>query len=317
MRSFFLLLILAGLLSSCGVRNTVTSPVVSGKIDGNYTGCAIGAFVNGLENLADFQTMSNKTLAVVLWYVHWQEAFPSSDADTVYRNGSVPLITWEPWITNGLGTLEAIATGSYETYVTEFLTAAKAWGKPMFLRFAHEMNGNWYPWDGAHNGSEEAGERYKRAWIYIYNVKEAVGAANVTLVWSPNNTDLPNEAWNTPEAYYPGDQYVDWIGMDGYNWGYAGWEDFDQIFSSVYQKLTSLTGKPLMIGEFSSAEQGGDKAVWISDVLTRIKSSYPRVKALCWFNIDKERDWRVNSSVSAEAAWRGSISDSYFDKSLL
>ncbi len=293
-----------------------TSPI-NEKMDGNFSGCAVGAFVNGLDKLSSFQAISNKTLALVLWYVHWQESFSSADADAVYNNGSVPLITWEPWITHELGTLEAIASGSYETYVTDFLTAARDWGKPLFLRFAHEMNGNWYPWDGAHNGGAEGAEKYKKAWICIYNVKESVGAGNVILVWSPNNTDLPSASWNTPEAYYPGDQYVDWIGMDGYNWGYKDWEDFDSIFGSIYAKLISLSSKPLMIGEFSSAEPGGDKAAWISDALAKIENNYPAIKALCWFNIDKERDWRVNSSSSAEAAWRRSISDSYFDKSLL
>ncbi|MFH1576965.1 MAG: glycosyl hydrolase [Candidatus Margulisiibacteriota bacterium] len=296
---------------------TNNAPTVD-RINENITGCGIGAFVNGLSNLSDFQSMTGKQLAVVLWYVHWTDAFPTSDADTVFNNGSVPLITWEPWITHELGTLEAIASGSYETYVNEFIQAAKDWGKPLFLRFAHEMNGNWYPWDGSHNGATaEAAERYKRAWVYIYNVRATLEADNIYLVWSPNNTNLPDASWNTIAAYYPGDQYVDWVGMDGYNWGYGNWQDFNAIFSSVYSNLTALTQKPLMIGEFASAEPGGSKADWITDALSQIKNNYPRVKIFCWFNIDKERDWRINSSSSAEAAFRQAIGDSYFVESLL
>jgi beta-mannanase len=266
-----------------------------------------------MENISSFQTMIGKKLAVVLWYVHWQNPFPSAEADTVNANGSTPLITWEPWITHELGTLEAIASGSYESYVRSFLQAAKAWGKPLFLRFAHEMNGNWYPWDGVHNDPE----KYKRAWIYICNIKKELKADNVSLVWCPNNTNQPDASWNTVAAYYPGDDYVDWVGMDGYNWGYEKWQSFDAVFSSVYNTLTSLTSKPLMIGEFAAAEQGGSKADWITDAFARIKSNYPRIKLFCWFNIKKERDWRVNSSSSSEAAFKSVLQDSYFSSKIM
>jgi beta-mannanase len=300
----------------CGAATV--SRGISGKVSGNFTGCATGAFVNGLENLSSFQTMIGKNLAAVLIYVHWEDPFPTSDANTINANGSVPLITWEPWITHEAGTLEAISSGSYESYVRTFIQAAKDWGKPMFLRFSHEMNGNWYPWDGFHNGGDAAAvQKYKQAWQYIYNVKEELGAGNVTLVWCPNNTDQPIASWNAASQYYPGDDYVDWVGMDGYNWGYGSWEAFDSAFNNIYQALTALTQKPLMIGEFASADNGGDKGAWITDSLSRLQSDYPRVKLFCWFNINKERDWRVNSSASAEAAFRQGIGDSYFVENLL
>ena len=309
---YLLLLFLVLCLNNCGRETLVNQTFGSGKISGDFSGCAVGAFVNGMENISSFQTMIGKKLAVVLWYVHWQDPFPSAEADLVSANGSVPLITWEPWITHPLGTLEAIASGSYESYVREFLQAAKDWGKPLFLRFAHEMNGNWYPWDGYHNGGSAGAETYKRAWLYVYNVREELKADNVNLVWCPNNTNQPDVSWNTVSAYYPGDQYVDWVGMDGYNWGYGSWQSFDSVFSGVYQSITSLTQKPIMIGEFGSAEQGGNKADWITDAFAKIKSSYPGIKVFCWFNINKERDWRVNSSSSSEAAFKNSLQDGYF-----
>ncbi|MFH1684148.1 MAG: glycosyl hydrolase [Candidatus Margulisiibacteriota bacterium] len=296
------------------------------KLDGNFSGCALGAYVNGIENLADFQTQIGKNLAVVLWYVHWPasasagkpEPFPAKEADQALANGSVPLITWEPWVTHTSGTLAAIVIGEYEDYVTGFLRAAKEWGKPLFLRFAHEMNGNWYPWDGSHNGSSEnSPEKYKQAWLYIYNVKERLKADNVKLVWSPNNTSQPDASWNKISKYYPGDQYVDWISLDGYNWGYGSWETFAAVFKRGYQELTALTDKPLMIGEFASAEQGGSKASWIKQALSQVKEEYPRIKLFCWFNINKERDWRINSSDPSAAAFKQAIGDRYFLENLL
>lgn len=307
------LIFIAVLLSSCGSQTAVTAH----KMDGNFTGCAIGAYVNGMENISSFEAVTGKNLAIVLWYVHWQDSFPTTDANTVYNNGSVPLITWEPWITGSPNTLEAVASGSYETYVRTFLQAAKDWGHPLFLRFAHEMNGNWYPWDGAHNGAAAGPARYKQAFIYIHDVRQQIGASNVYLVWNPNHTSVPSESWNTISAYYPGDQYVDWIGMDGYNWGYAAWKSFDSVFDNAYQTLTALTTKPLMIGEFASATREGSRADWIADAFSKIKTNYPRIKAFTWFNINKERDWRITSYASDEAAFRNGIYDGYYIESML
>jgi beta-mannanase len=280
------------------------------SISGNFPGCSTGAFVNGFENLNSFQSMAGKKLAVLHWYIHWQEDFPQKEVELAAKNGSVPMLTWEPWVTHPAGTLQAIAAGEYDEYVKDFLTAAADWGKPLLLRFAHEMNGNWYPWAGFP-------EKYKRAWLYIHNVKGKTGAGNVDLVWCPNNTNQPDEAWNNFAAYYPGNQAVDWIGMDGYNWGYSGWQSFDSVFGKCYQALTSLTGKPLMIGEFSSAEAGGDKAAWIKDAFAKIQNGYPRIKLLCWFNINKERDWRIDSSPAAEAAFKYALQSDHFSDKIL
>jgi hypothetical protein len=276
-------------------------------------GCAVGAFVNGLENLASFQSAIGQKLAVVLWYVHWQEPFPSAEAEIVAANGSVPLITWEPWLAGGLA---AITAGSCDHYIRAFLQAAKEWGKPILLRFGHEMNGNWYPWAGAHNGENAGPDRYQEAWRYIYNVKQEVGAANVALVWCPNSYSIPAAAWNKAVNYYPGDAYVDWLGLDGYNWGYDRWQDFDAVFADLYAQLAALPAKPLMIGEFASSENGGSKAAWITDAFAKLKASYPRVKLLCWFNINKERDWRVDSSAAALAAFKNALPNGYFSSKM-
>ncbi len=248
--------------------------------------CAVGAFVNGIENLSFFQSQVNKKLAVVLWYIHWSDPFPAKEAEIVAKNNSIPMLTWEPWLAKGL---DPIINEEQEAYIEQFIQAAKAYGKPILLRFAHEMNGNWYPWDGVHNSSE----KYKKAWLYIYNVKQKLKANNILLVWCPNNRSLPNKPWNQIKNYYPGDQYVDWVGMDGYNWGYGNNETFDQVFSDIYRELIKLCDKPIMIGEFATAGNDQAKTAWFKDALEQLKTKYSKVKLICWFNINKERDWRV------------------------
>ncbi len=119
---------------------------------------------------------------------------------------------------------------------------------------------------------------------------------------------------STPlEALYPGDAYVDWLGLDGYNWGTSApgksWQSFAQVFGATYADLTALSAKPLLIAKTASAEAGGDKADWIADAYSaRTLRQFPRIRGIIWFNEDKETDWRIESSASAQAAFAQAVS---------
>jgi beta-mannanase len=184
------------------------------------------------------------------------------------------------------------------------------------------MNGDGYGWSGAKNGaSSTAAQQFVATWRYVHGRFAKAGVTNVTWVWCPNHESVPAAAWNTPESYYPGDAYVDWTCVDGYNWGTsqtvatAGWtsrwQTFDEIFGPTYQRLVALAPtKPMMIGEFASSEAGGDKAAWITDAAARIASpGYAQIRAFVWFNEAKETDWRVQSSAAALAAFKASFGD--------
>ena len=232
--------------------------------------------------------------------------------------------------------LETIVDGLYDDVLKSWADGARAVGKPVFLRFAHEMNGDWYPWSGVKNGGGEmAGygspdlpdgpERYVDAYRYVHEFFAAQGADNVLWVWCPN---APFEAmehalgpWNRAAAYYPGDDYVDWLCFDGYNWGdsafgqqfNAQWLSFSDIFASSYVELQAINAdKPIIIGEFSSTEEGGDKSAWIREAFHAIRDDFPQIRALIWFHIAKETDWRINSSDAALEAYRQAIADDYW-----
>ena len=174
------------------------------------------------------------------------------------------------------------------------------------------MNGNWYPWSEQINGNK-AGQ-YVKAWQHVHDIFTQQRATNVTWVWSPNveytqSTPLKN--------LYPGSSYVDWVGMDGYNWGNmksTGWQTFAQIFGQTHKDILSVaSGKPLMIAETASAEAKGNKASWISDAFTtQLTQTFPDVKAVIWFNENKETDWRVESSSTATAAFAKAIASSRY-----
>jgi endoglucanase len=134
------------------------------------------------------------------------------------------------------------------------------------------------------------------------------GAWNVRWVWCID-AGLGKVALN---RIYPGDDYVDWVGIDGYNWGLqhpeSGWRSFDDIFSVAYRALCRLSQRPVMIAETASVELGGDKAAWIANTFAALPERYSRVRAIAWFNeLRPDGDFPVDSSPEALAAFREAI----------
>jgi beta-mannanase len=165
-------------------------------------------------------------------------------------------------------------------------------GAPVMARWGHEFNGNWYPWGIANNNSNPA--LYISAYRHVHDLVVAAGATNVQWVWCFNNGSTPDASYNDPAQSYPGDAYVDWVGIDGYNWGLDPswdptgnhWTSFDSMFTSAYAQARAIAPKrPIMIGEVASSEDGGNKAQWISDMSTALQSGrYPDLKLVVYFD---------------------------------
>ena len=251
-------------------------------------------------------------------YQAWQSpycGFYSRELREINRTGRTAIITWEPWELPVLEkppydqvrfSLKRILAGDYDEYIWSWAQASKSLGLPYFLRPMHEMNGNWYPWCGTVN--ENQPEEYAQTWRYLHGIFQAAGATEVSWVWCPYAISFPGWHKNAISCYYPGDAYVDWIALDGYNWGdtqpWSRWQTFEDIFSSGYETVTRLTNKPMLIGETASAETGGNKSLWIRSAFEVLTQSFLRVEGLVWFNVNKECDWRINSSDGALLAFR-------------
>jgi hypothetical protein len=288
------------------------------------TPIALGAYIAGAPwdpSLIDqFTQLVGVAPSVVMWYQDWAHPgvreFDPVKMDAVASRGAMPMVTWEPWdYTLGVNqpayALRKITSGMYDPYITQWAQGAKAWGKPFYLRPAQEMNGNWYPWGYGVNGNTPA--QYVKAWRRVVGIFRQVGAMNVRWTWSPNVGGTSGKRRGTASssyaAFYPGDSDVDWVGMDGYNWGtsqsWSAWQDLATVFGATYSALASMTAKPMLIAETASAEQGGDKASWIATgFLTTILSNFPRIQAAIWFDENKETDWRVNSSPASLTAYQ-------------
>ena len=287
----------------------------------------LGAYSSGvpetLQGIVTLERAVGTTLPLIQVYVAWgdrpQEEFPRRLAAAIADLGSVTVITWEPWLSDFENSLHpglplravrdrhglaAVARGDYDFYVDAWAADAARFGRPVFLRFGHEMNDPYrYPWGPQNNTKEE----YIAAWLHVRARFARAGAGNVIWVWSPH---VAYPYWDT---YYPGANSVDWIATGALNFGDVGqqwshWWSFDEIFGRQYARLASF-GKPVMIAEFGSLAVGGDRAAWYRNALTDLPKRYPAVRSLLFFEDANDQtvtyqkvDWSVASDPAVSAA---------------
>ncbi len=171
------------------------------------------------------------------------------------------------------------------------------------------MNGFWFPWSEGVNGNTPGS--FVAAWRHVHDIFTEVGATNATWVWCPN-VDFTRKL--TPlKGLYPGDAYVDWTCLDGFNWGdtrnSAGWQTFDEVFRSTYKRILKFApSKPMVIGEVASEERGGSKPNWIKSAFRNIPANYPKVRAVIWFDEnDQGMHWPIESSKKSTNAFAKAI----------
>lgn len=252
-----------------------------------------------------------------MWYQQWGltdgwQYLQPSWMNNVRSHGSIPLVTWDPENPSVSGpvqptySLQNIINGNFDAYITRWAQDSKAWGHPYFLRFAHEMNGYWNAWSEQVNGNKPG--QFVLAWRHVHDIFTRLGVSNVTWVWTPNI----DYSTSTPlRELYPGDAYVNWVGMSGYNWGTLGghvWQSFTSVFSQTYYDILNITSLPMMIPETASTEIAGNKAGWITDAfVTQLPRNFPRIRAFIWFNEPKETNWQIESSSSSQNAFSSAI----------
>jgi glycosyl hydrolase family 26 len=284
-------------------------------------GALLGAYVDDTGKWIDDATAESgvarleatlgRRLDIDQHYYAWTDRFPTGLEQWDVQGGRIPLISWSGT------TLGDVLSGRFDAMIHQRAREVKALGAPVFLRWAWEMNGNWSSDDGSHNnisGQTNGPQLYVDAWRHIHDIFTAEGTTNAVWVWSPNASDVPAAGWNHWTHYYPGDAYVDWVGIDGYNWGtsqpWSSWTTLGSLIRPLYSDYAGR--KPIMVAETASAEQGGDKAAWLDDVRTSLKTHFRGVAALVYFDQNKETDWSVGSSRSALQAFRSLGHDPYF-----
>ncbi len=219
----------------------------------------------------------------------------------VGQKGKTLLVFWEP--DTGY---DPIINGSYDSEIIQFAAGAKSYGYPIILVPFDEMNLNENNWGPGINGNTP--QKFITAWKHIHNLFSEV--TNVKFAIDYNNVSIPNTSDNTYEDYYPGNDYVDIVGIDGYNFGNP-WQTFSDVFSNALAEASTFN-KPIYLLAIGSAP-GSQKASWISDGLgTYLQNNYPNVIGWVWFNHNKETDWRVNSDSNSLQAFKTSNSTKNF-----
>jgi Glycosyl hydrolase family 26 len=290
-----------------------------------FWGATIGSHLTGgqapwdMSSVAKFEEGTKKKVSMVNFFQPFANCnptcsfykFPVSPMENIRQHGSIPVLSWSSQSLPANREqpdfqLSDVNSGRYDAYIREFATQAKAWNHPFFLRFNWEMNGKWFAWHEGVNGNQPG--EFVKAWRRVHDIFTSVGVTNATWVWCPN----VEYTGSTPLAsLYPGDAYVDWTGLDGYNWGTNPnkpdkWKTFDQVYRASYTYITQTLApsKPMMIGEVATSEYGGSKAAWIKDMLARIPTEYPKIRSVLWFDkFDSNMDWPIETSSSATTAF--------------
>jgi len=261
---------------------------------------------------------------LAMFYQDWNmnSYFPAKFANEIEHKGAVPVITWEPWDQANPSTqtdplsdqiYNEILTHKHDNHIRQWAKDAALYGKPVFLRFAHEMNGNWYPWGNIQPNSQA---KYIVTWRYIHNIFEEEGADNVTWVWAPNSTDANGDVESLLN-FYPGTDYVDWVGFSAFNWGtasqYSSWKPFKSMIDHPYAVLVELN-KPIMISETSSVSVGGNKAEWFTNALEYDLTDFPEIKAIVFYNhMHNQINFQLNDNMDAQSIFTQHIVyNSYF-----
>ncbi|MBW3637239.1 MAG: hypothetical protein KY445_12380 [Armatimonadetes bacterium] len=282
--------------------------------------------------VAAWHSRAGRLPAVWLIYQSWTgwNQFPVEPARRARQLGGKLLITWEPWsgqVHDPNWSCARVAGGAYDTYIRTYARAVRNSRVPVMIRFAHEMNGDWYPWGTAYSSlsrrnNGNSPQHYVAMWRRVVDIFRQEGAHNATWVWSPNilywNHANSLEDQNSDlRVLYPGHDYVDWIGLSVYNdASRRPWQTFSTLFDAAYHTVTRISPRPLMVAEMGVTEVGApsgtNKAAWISQtLLNEIPTRYPRVRLVNWFCRDKtafgEADYRFDSSPASLRAFRVAV----------
>lgn len=284
-------------------------PIEVHKQEPFYTGIYMPGLKENLTAIEQYEQAMNTQFSLVSIYQAWGPEslaeFPAEFIRETHVRGAVPMISWEPWpstfpdsgshpaIKRDVKIMKSIADGLFDDYIKSYAAKIKDTGGLVYLRFAHEPDNPQYPWSPEGNNTPA---EYVKAWRHVVDLFRTHGVHNVQWVWNP---------WQEVSMYeyYPGDRYVDWIGLTILNYGLASsggsWHSFGTLYEPFRYQIgfsedESMMKKPVMIAEFGSTAYGGDQAEWIDEAMYRIRERYPEIKSVVFFYSDQDENWATD-----------------------
>jgi mannan endo-1,4-beta-mannosidase len=229
---------------------------------------------------------------LVLYYSGWYEPFQTGFAQTAAEHHAVPLVQIDP--TNI--SVAAIAAGRYDRYLSAYAKAVRAYRLAVIVSFGHEMNGSWYSWGYRHTSPAE----FVAAWRHVVRVFRDAGATNVTWLWTANVFQHGRLGVASPAPWWPGRQYVTWVGIDGYYPRTV--RPFAQLFGPTITAVREFTRDPILISETGALRAAGQPAK-IAGLFAGIRTY--QLLGFIWFDANTHWDYRITSPAAFAAFRRG------------
>lgn len=286
--------------------------------DKAFIGAGTAAGSGSLAPVDEFATAARHQPSVLLFHEDWAGSRFNRDAfGRAATRGMLPMLSWEPWdhrfplAPDGSGngqpayTLARIINGEFDPYIRSYAVGIKALKYQVAIRFADSLNSPRYVWSERANGNRPG--EYVKMWRHVRDVFTAAGASNVIWVWSADATLAgPSQL----ASLYPGNDYVDWIGLSGYydagdNQAYR---PFGQIFDATIADMRTFTRKPLVITELGASDRAGRKADWIADMFAQLRQ-HPDIIGFIWSETIGESDWRIVTPPAAADAFAAGAAD--------
>ena len=336
-------MILLIMLFSGYARSQKLLPPENGVYHGAFPDMGPTEDVVTIERINDFEKLTGKDAAWVYFSDNWFDGihFPWDETEAIREAGSIPFIRMMPrsdWTEGKLDTLytlQNIIDGKFDLDIRQYARDVKGFGTPVLIEFGTEVNGNWFPWSGAYNGGGETNgygdpyvpdgpERFRDAYRHIIDMFRDERVNNVTWFFHVDANAEPQESWNTMKSYYPGDDYIDWIGISVYGAQEPGdeWVEFSDVLDGAIMEVSHISlNKPLAILEFGviDGQNPGSKSEWIKNALNYITSDkYPRIKAISYWHSKWDNgngsisNMRLDSSPEAIETYREIISSDFF-----
>jgi hypothetical protein len=297
--------------SSPAPITAISLPPAGKFYHGIYPGGISGAESDlTLDDLRSYEETVGKTAVWVYFSQNWFDGldFPLETADWIREAGSIPYIRMMPWskweqnVAEPLYHQQNILNGQFDDALHDWCASARDFGTALLVEYGTEVNGEWFPWNGKWNGGGETNgygaldypdgpERFRDAYRHFINICRQEGVENITWVFHVDVGGFPEDSWNNAENYYPGDEWIDWIGFSDYGALTPQddyWENFRDRLDPAYEQVEVFApDKPVVINEFGVPNYNplGDQAEWARAALTEIFSMrWERVIGFSWWN---------------------------------
>jgi hypothetical protein len=264
-----------------------------------YLGVEINGAPESLTPAKQFASWVGTTPDIIGHYVAWGTSFDSIAASNAWSYGALDFVVWEPWNT----TLAKIASGASDTYVKAFAASVRSLDVPIALSFGHEFNGNWYPWGTTGTTAAD----FVAAWQHIHKIFTDEGATNVIWIWDPNDI-YPVPSVRLAD-YYPGDAYVDWVGVTGY-WTQGGPNTYSSLYLTTLTEVREFTKKPFIIAETAVAS-GSHELESLTQLFDAVEQ-HSDIVGFVWYDFDKGGDWRIEHRPTLLSAFKSALSSGDF-----